>query len=927
MNIRQKIAGGFILGLIFVAAIGFSAYMNTQRLLDANRWVIHTHEVIDTLEHMMSVLKDAETGQRGFVLTGEERYLEPYEVAIDHIKRDSDVLAVLTRDNPVQQEALRQVKSLVEVMLAELKETIELRRTSGLDAALKAILTDRSRKIMDELRSVVDVMNRRERNLLEVRNATATVLADRTLWTVIVWMPLALLVLALAALVLTRTLLFGGSIIPPAIGLKRWRDIAVRYAAAVIIVVVAAMLQRRLLESFGPLPTFIMFYPAVLLVATIGGGGPGIVSTLLAALAADYFFIPPYGRFMIEGANNVLALTIFICSNLFLSVLAERLRRARWAEALSVAQAEQLDALSQLNEELSVQSEELNQQTEELAQQNEELQAQSEEIHALNTELGHREEMLQKLLEAARLGTAEQTVLKEICAITQSMFGPNASAVIALELQGGALVVRAHAGLSSGDGPIAPMSAANCFEELVIAQNKTTALADAALYPDITLIQAPGKPRFQAVLAAPMCIAGRAFGTVSIFSHQKQVWTSEQFRLMEWLAAQCASTIETQRLQEQLKATEKENRLLADRMAADQARSAAIVESSDDAILSMDLSGFIQTWNAGAQRLFGYQAEEVIGKPHTFLIPEERLPEHEQIMASLVNGQHVARLETVRAGKGERMIDVSVNISPVRSKDGQIIGASKTLHDIGDRKQAYEGLQKTAADLARSNRDLEQFAYVASHDLKEPLRMVTGFMSLLKDRCHGKLDAKADEYIIFAADAAQRMQRLIDDLLVYSRAGRGATTEQTDINDVLTQATQNLTISIKESGAVITHDPLPTIAANKVELIHVFQNLIGNSIKFRGERSPEIVITAQRRRGHWQFTVSDNGIGIDQQFADRIFMIFQRLHTREQYPGTGIGLSICKKIVEQHGGRIWLEPSPKGGATFCFTVMDQEKDR
>ena len=197
----------------------------------------------------------------------------------------------------------------------------------------------------------------------------------------------------------------------------------------------------------------------------------------------------------------------------------------------------------------------------------------------------------------------------------------------------------------------------------------------------------------------------------------------------------------------------------------------------------------------------------------------------------------------------------------------------------------------------------------------------------MKDRCQGKLDAKADEYIAFASDAASRMQGLIDDLLAYSRAGRGEMTERTDVGAVLDRVLKTLTVSIQESGAVITHDPLPTITSNPVELTQVFQNLIGNALKFKGERKPEIHVGAQRQADGWLFTVRDNGIGIDPQFAERIFMIFQRLHTREQYPGTGIGLAICKKVVERHGGRIWVESQPGKGSTFCFTIPDQGKEQ
>jgi len=478
--------------------------------------------------------------------------------------------------------------------------------------------------------------------------------------------------------------------------------------------------------------------------------------------------------------------------------------------------------------------------------------------------------------------------------------------VMVLEQQGDRLLVRGQNGLGP-EGAKVESYPITCFAELVIAGDKTSALADATLRPDLTVIHPPGEEPFRAVLAAPMHTDGRPFGAVGIYSHQKQEWTADQFHLAEWLAGRCSQILATLRLQ---------NAVM---------RLAAIVESSDDAILSIDLHGILQTWNAGADRLFGYRAEEVVGRPITLLLPPDRIREEEQILERVRTGRRVEHLETSRVTKDGSRLDVSVTVSPVKDHDGRIIGASKILRDITARKRAEETLRQTAADMARSNKDLEQFAYVASHDLREPLRMVTGFMSLLKDHCQGKLDAKADEYIDFASDGAFRMQGLIDDLLAYSRAGRGETTEPTDVGAVLDGVVRTLTVSIEESGAVITRDPLPTIASNPMELAQVFQNLIANALTFRGERKPEIHVGAQRQPDGWLLSVRDNGIGIDPQFADRIFLIFQRLHTREHYPGTGIGLAICKKVVERHGGRIWVESQPGVSSTFYFTIPDLGK--
>jgi light-regulated signal transduction histidine kinase (bacteriophytochrome) len=230
-------------------------------------------------------------------------------------------------------------------------------------------------------------------------------------------------------------------------------------------------------------------------------------------------------------------------------------------------------------------------------------------------------------------------------------------------------------------------------------------------------------------------------------------------------------------------------------------------------------------------------------------------------------------------------------------------------------------LQARARDLERSNSELEQFAYVASHDLQEPLRKVASFCQLLQRRYIGQLDARADQYIEYAVDGAKRMQVLIDDLLAFSRVGR-VDREAALIScaSALSAARVNLASEIRSSGAVIETDELPVVRAEFSLITSLFQNLVGNAIKFRGEKPPYIRISVQRVDPFWQFCVADNGIGIESEYADRIFVIFQRLHDRASYSGTGIGLAMCRKIVEYYGGKIWLETTASEGATFCFTL-------
>ena len=262
-----------------------------------------------------------------------------------------------------------------------------------------------------------------------------------------------------------------------------------------------------------------------------------------------------------------------------------------------------------------------------------------------------------------------------------------------------------------------------------------------------------------------------------------------------------------------------------------------------------------------------------------------------------------------------------VRYYPITDRKGNPIAACHIARDISERKRFENILLRQSEELKRSNAELEQFAYVASHDLQEPLRMVASYMQLLAERYQGKLDAKADKYIAYAVDGARRMQVLINDLLALSRVNsRGAEFKPVDCESVFDQVLHDLAISIRDSNAVVEHGPLPTLMGDERQVGQLLQNLIGNALKFHGERAPHIRVHATQEHDHWLFQVQDNGIGIAPEHSERIFVLFQRLHSRQKYGGTGIGLAICKKIVERHGGRIWVESEPDKGATFNFTL-------
>ena len=275
---------------------------------------------------------------------------------------------------------------------------------------------------------------------------------------------------------------------------------------------------------------------------------------------------------------------------------------------------------------------------------------------------------------------------------------------------------------------------------------------------------------------------------------------------------------------------------------------------------------------------------------------------------------------------------VSVTGEPVYDENGKFRGYRGVGSDVTERKRAeaelrraHDELAKKAEELERSNAELEQFAYVASHDLQEPLRMVSSYTQLLAKRYKDQLPAEAQEFMHFTVDGAARMKQLIEDLLAYSRVGtKGKELVPVSLEAPLKRALTNLRTAIEESGATVSAEALPTVDADEVQLAQVFQNLIGNALKFRGKAAPRIHVGATAQAGEWQISIADNGIGIEPQYFERIFMLFQRLHTMGEYPGTGIGLAICKKIVERHGGHIWVESRPGEGATFGFTLARPE---
>ncbi len=353
-----------------------------------------------------------------------------------------------------------------------------------------------------------------------------------------------------------------------------------------------------------------------------------------------------------------------------------------------------------------------------------------------------------------------------------------------------------------------------------------------------------------------------------------------------------------------------------------------IIDTAHDAFISMDSKGSIIDWNPAAESVFGWRRNDVIGNMLAeTIIPEQHREAHKRgLKHFLETGEGPVlnkSIEITALRSDGKEIPVELSISALRTEFGYVFNA--LIRDISERKKSAVLLEKQAAELARSNAELEQFAYIASHDLQEPLRMVTSFLELLEARYKNQLDSDANTFIHFAVDGAARMRSLIQDLLSYSRIGKKEMTVESFPSQLaVEEALKNLRRAISETHANVTFENLPDIHGSMREFVQVFQNLIGNAIKFHSDQPPFVTISAEKNGKEFLFKITDNGIGIAQEFTERIFLPFQRLHTREEYPGTGIGLAICRKIVTRHGGRIWVHSSPGRSSTFFFTLPARE---
>ncbi len=389
------------------------------------------------------------------------------------------------------------------------------------------------------------------------------------------------------------------------------------------------------------------------------------------------------------------------------------------------------------------------------------------------------------------------------------------------------------------------------------------------------------------------------------------------FTLLVWLTARWLNRVDLRR----------------QRVEAQARQLAAIVEFSDDAIVGKDLQGIVTSWNASAERIFGYPAREMIGQPIMRLIPPERQPEETEILRCIQRGESVRHFETMRVKKDGQLVDISVTVSPIRDDQGRIVGASKVARDITERKKIEQEIRELNTSLERrvfertaqleaANKELEAFSYSVSHDLRAPLRAVDGFSQAVEEDYGTLLPDEGRRYLRTIRDGAQRMGALIDDLLAFSRLSRQPLNKQpVDNGRLVRNVLEELRPQFEGRKIDLRLGDLPACQGDAALLKQAWANLLSNAVKYTRKRDPAVIeIGCAREQNEYVFYVRDNGTGFDMQYAHKLFGVFQRLHRAEEYEGTGVGLAIVQRIIHRHGGRVWADAALNRGATFFFTL-------
>jgi PAS domain S-box-containing protein len=943
---------------IFVLLIvGVISYRSVIISRESDRWVRHTHDVLENLENLRSAAEGVESSARGFELTGNASFLVSYGADIRRVRQRFDIIRHLTADNPVQQRKVSALQKIITVRIQRTESVMNLRKAKGLQAASDEAATGRGQAIMGQFEGVVDAMRAEELGLLATRQVQADRDLDET--------ELVLIIGTLLGLAIV-----GG------VGLNAWRASADRRsleakyrglmeAAPDAMVVVdesgeIVLLNVQAEKQFGYSRDELLGHKVTSIIPE------GFAERLIAdeTRSADDALEQQIGTGIellglrkdgsefpieimlspLESADGTLV-TAAIRNITVRNAADEHLAQmeGRYRGLLEAAP----DAMVVVN--------------------------QSGEIVLLNAQaekqFGYRRDELlgQKVTNIIPEGFAERLIADETRSADDALAQQIGTGIelSGLRKDGSAFPIEIMLSpLESAEGTLVTAAIRNISVRkaaevhLGLMEGRYRGLLEAA--PDamvvvnqsgaIVLLNAQAEKQFGYSRDE---LLGQKVTNIIPEGFAERLIADETRSAADALAQQIGTGIELSGLRKDrsrfpieimLSPLESAEgtlvtaaiRNISVRKAAEvhlgqmEERYRGLLEAAPDAMVVVNRAGAIVLLNVQAEKQFGYNRDELLGQKITNIIPvgfaERLIADGTRSAADALAQQIGMGIELLGLRKNGTEFPIEIMLSPLESDDGTLVTAA--IRSIATRKQAEANLLSNIEELNRSNEELAQFAYIASHDLQEPLRMIASYTQLLSKRYKGKLDPEADEFIAFAVDGANRMQRLIQDLLAYSRVGTKAKElRETSSELALERALKNLGRTVGESHATVTHDPLPTVRADETQLVQLFQNLVGNGIKYHGSDAPRIhVSAAMNGERKWIFSVRDNGLGIDAKYFERIFGMFQRLHGREEFEGTGIGLAICKKIVERHGGAISVESQPGHGSTFRFALEGSEAE-
>jgi PAS domain S-box-containing protein len=948
-RLNRRVQGAFGAAILALLAVGAISYRGVIVSGESRQWVNHTHEVLERLQDLRLSVAEIEASYRGFALTGDESFLESYRTSAARAEHDQSAVRSLVRDNALQERQLPLLKEVTdrEIRLGTLIN--DRRRTGGLAGAVDAIVEGPGLQVVDELQTVIRQLQDEEQRLLVLRTADV---AQR--------------VLHVKAVLVLGTLL-GVSVAAMAAWIVR-RD-GERRALAESALRVSEDRYRTLIDGVHDY-AILMLDPEGVIMSWNPGAERMTGRTTDESVGQNFArYFPPED----VGRGKPQEILRKATLNGLYEERGVRIRRDGSHFLVNATYTAVRDAAEKL-QGFSVISRDLSDATESGAKYRGLLEAAPDAMVVVNQ---RGEIVLLNIRAEKQLGYPRDELLGQpVTNIIPEGFAERLiadgtrTAADALAQQIGTGIELVARRKDGSEFPIEIMlSPLESAEGILI----TAAIRDISVRKDAERHLAQMEGRYRGLLeAAPdaMVVVNQGGEIVLLnvqaekrFDYRRNELIGQQVRNIipdgfaerliadgtrtaaEALAQQIGTGIElmgrrrdgsrfpieimlsplesaegilvTAAIRDITVRKEAERNLL--RM---EAQYRGLLEAAPDAMVVVNPAGEIVLLNAQAEKQFGYRRDELLWQKVTSIIPNgfaERLLADGLRSAEEASAQRIGTgIELTGHRKDGSVFPIEIMLSPLGSADGVLVTAA--IRDITARIAAEADLLQKVEELNRSNEELGQFAYIASHDLQEPLRMVASYTQLLSRRYKGRLDADADEFIGFAVDGANRMQRLIQDLLLYSRVGtKGRDLMDTSSEATLQQALLNLRGAIEQSGALVTHDPLPNVMADELQLIQLFQNLIGNAIKYQGTGVPRVhVSAAQNGEQKWVFSVQDNGIGIDSKYFERIFGMFQRLHKREEFGGTGIGLAICKRIVERHGGGISVESEPGRGSVFHF---------